>query len=164
MRWPRQNGKGGQVIICDVRSNGMAMDSEGYLGGVVAGGNGKGNLLDQLNGSGGVFVDNDNHRVMKWMKGARELIVLADGRGRGSSLSQLSYPWGIVVDQLGSVYAADLLNHRIVRWCAVVDGNGQRQGTNQLSWSTSLFFSEENNLYVTSSDGHRIQKFNVDVK
>ena len=107
MRWPRHNGTSGEVIISHVRPYGMAMDSEGYLyvsdwekhevrrwkigdwsGEVVAGGNGKGNRLDQLDGPRGVFVDkdlsvyvvdNDNHRVMKWTKGAREGIVVAGG-------------------------------------------------------------------------------------
>ena len=107
MRWPRHNGTSGEVIISYVRPYGMAMDSEGYLyvsdwekhevrrwkigdwsGEVVAGGNGKGNRLDQLDGPRGMFVDkdlsvyvvdNDNHRVMKWTKGAREGIVVAGG-------------------------------------------------------------------------------------
>ncbi|CAF1124498.1 unnamed protein product [Adineta ricciae] len=145
MRWSRQNGTSGQVIISGVRSYGIAMDSEGYLyvsdceksevrrwkvgdksGEVVAGGNGGGNQFDQLNGPYGVFVDKNhsvyvvdtgNHRVMKWVKGAREGIVVAGGQGQGNSLSQLNCPYGVVVDQLGSVYVADQCNHRIMRWC-----------------------------------------------
>jgi hypothetical protein len=44
----------------------------------------------------------------------------------------LSYPGGIIVDQLGSVYIADLNNHRVMRWLKgaqegtiVVGGNGR---------------------------------------
>ena len=57
-------------------------DKEGTI---VAGGNGKGNNLNQLNVPTYIFVDQDysvyvsdwfsNHRVMKWMKGAKEGIV-----------------------------------------------------------------------------------------
>ncbi|CAF1356800.1 unnamed protein product [Adineta ricciae] len=199
MRWSRQNGTSGEVIISDVTSYGIAMNSEGYLyvsdwdksevrrwkvgdksGEVVAGGNGKGNRLDQLNGPFGVFVDKNqsvyvvdsgNHRVMKWMRDAREGIVVAGGQGQGSSLSQLNHPHGVVVDQLGSVYVADQCNHRIMRWCVdsregnvIVGGNGGGQGTNQLYWPLSLLFDEENNLYVTDLSNNRIQRFNVDVK
>ena len=32
----------------------------------------------------------DNHRVMKWVKGAKEGIVVAGGRGKGNDLTQLS--------------------------------------------------------------------------
>ena len=48
-----------------------------------------------------------NHRVMKWMKGAKEGIVVAGGQGQGNSLTQLSYPQGVIVDHLGNVYVAD---------------------------------------------------------
>ena len=60
-------------------------------GTVVAGGNGKGNRLDQLSNPANVFVDRDhsvyvsdwgNHRVMKWMEGRKEGIVVAGGQGR----------------------------------------------------------------------------------
>jgi hypothetical protein len=95
------------------------MDKDGYLyvsngnkhevrrwkigdknGTVVAGGNGQGPRLDQLNDPGYIFVDENhsvyvsdwgNHRVMKWPKGAREGIVVAGGQGGGSDLTQL---WG----------------------------------------------------------------------
>ncbi|CAF4559615.1 unnamed protein product, partial [Didymodactylos carnosus] len=70
-------------------------DTEGV---VVAGGNGKGDRLDQLSGPFNIFVDRDqsvyvsdefNHRVMKWIKGAKEGIVVAGGRGKGNALTQL---------------------------------------------------------------------------
>jgi hypothetical protein len=52
----------------------------------VAGGNGEGNNLNQFNHPSYIFVDEDhsvyvsdlmNHRVMKWMEGAEEGIVVA---------------------------------------------------------------------------------------
>ena len=93
MRWPRRNGTNGQIIISNVDCEGLAMDNNGdfYVsdgkkhevrrwtmndtcGTLVAGGNGKGDRLDQLNLSTKIFVDEDhsvyvsdfyNHRVMK---------------------------------------------------------------------------------------------------
>ena len=57
---------------------------------VIAGGNGQGNQLNQLNCSTYLFVDEkravyvsdfDNPRVMKWNKGKKEGIVIARGQG-----------------------------------------------------------------------------------
>ncbi|CAM4934353.1 unnamed protein product [Rotaria socialis] len=81
-------------------------------GTLVAGGNGKGNGLSQLNDPRYLFVDrqqnvyvsdNSNHHVMKWNKGAKEGIVVAGGQGRGNALTQLSHPNGIFVDTLGTL-------------------------------------------------------------
>ena len=72
-------------------------------GTIVAGGNGEGDQLDQLNHRHHIFIDREetvyvsdskNHRVMKWVKGAKEGIVVAGGQGRGNSFKQLSYPSG----------------------------------------------------------------------
>ncbi|CAF3904273.1 unnamed protein product, partial [Didymodactylos carnosus] len=54
--------------------------------------------------------------VMKWVKGAKQGIVVAGGQREGNGLAQLSYPGGVVVDQLGTVYVADAGNGRIMRW------------------------------------------------
>ncbi|CAF3982844.1 unnamed protein product [Rotaria magnacalcarata] len=70
------------------------------LGTVIAGGNGHGNCLDRLYSSRYVFVDQyhsvyvsylGNHRVMKWMEGAKEGIVLAGGQGEGNALTRLHF-------------------------------------------------------------------------
>ncbi|CAF0781777.1 unnamed protein product [Adineta steineri] len=58
---------------------------------IVAGGNGQGSHLNQLNYPTFIFVDEDsslyvlnrnNNRVMKWRKNAKEGIVVADGNGQ----------------------------------------------------------------------------------
>jgi sugar lactone lactonase YvrE len=144
VRWPRQNGIHGQIIISDIDCYGLAMDNNGYLyvsdsakhevrrwrigatsGTVVAGGNGQGSRLSQLSAPTYIFVDQDhsvyvsdqgNHRVVKWVKGAKEGIIVAGGQNRGNSLKRLNYPRGVVVDQLGTVYVADYYNHRVMRW------------------------------------------------
>ena len=65
---------------------------------VVAGRNGEGDCFDQLSHPYFICVDQDhsvyvsdmhNDRVMKWMKGAREGIVVAGGQGDGNGLTQL---------------------------------------------------------------------------
>jgi sugar lactone lactonase YvrE len=197
VRWPRQNGTSGETIIPDIGAWGLAMDSYGYLyisdsskhevkrwkigetnGVVVAGGNGSGNRLDQLNEPMYIFVDQDrsvyvsdysNQRVMKWIEGAKEGIVVAGGQGAGNSLTQLNNPRGVVVDQVGTVYVAECNNHRVTRWpkgatqgSVVVGGNGQGAQPNQFHNCIGLSFDRQCNLYVADHNNHRVQRFNID--
>jgi sugar lactone lactonase YvrE len=198
VRWPRRNGRSGEILISNIDCRDLMMDNDGYLyvsdkekhevrrwkmgetnGTIVAGGNGKGNRLDQLNTPTYIFIGEDhsvyvsderNHRVMKWLKGAKEGIVVAGGQGQGNGLRQLSSPQGIIVDQLGSVYVADGGNHRVVRWLKgaqegtiVVGGNGEGEQSNQFYWPVDLSFDRENNLYVLDRGNDRVQKFDVNL-
>ena len=81
-------------------------------GEVVAGGNGRGNRLDQLDIPTSIAVERDgavlvaegnNHRVVRWRAGARVGEVVAGGNGSGDRLDQLSRPWGIAVERDGAV-------------------------------------------------------------
>ena len=112
LRWSRrQETTQGEVIVDNIYCTGLAIDHQRYLyvsdwnndevrrytigdknGIVVAGGNGKGNQLNQLHDPNYLFVDEKqavyvsdygNHRVMKWNKGANQGIVVGGGRGRG---------------------------------------------------------------------------------
>ncbi|CAF1512149.1 unnamed protein product, partial [Rotaria sp. Silwood1] len=197
VRWSRRNGKSVQTIISNVNCYGLTLDDEGYLyvcdaskhevrrwkigntiGTVVAGGNGQGNSLNQLNHPYYIVVDQDhsvyvsdqnNNRVMKWIKDAKEGIVVAGGQGAGSTLTQLSSPRGVVVDQSGAVYVADCGNHRVIRWSkgatqgtVVVGENAYKRQSNQLQNPWGLSFDRHGNLYVADYRNHRIQKFNID--
>ncbi|CAF1259367.1 unnamed protein product [Rotaria sordida] len=124
VRWSRRNGTTqGEILIDNIGCWGLAIDDQRYLyisdtekhevrryqigdktGTIVAGGNGKGAGLNQLNWPTYLFIDqqqtvyvseNNNHRVMKWNKGAKEGIVVAGGQGKGNALTQLSNPNGL---------------------------------------------------------------------
>jgi len=47
--------------------------------------------------------------VRKWVKNAKEGIVVAGGQGRGNKLNQLDTPQGVIVNEMGDVYVADQL-------------------------------------------------------
>ncbi len=170
MRWSRQNRKNGEVIISDIDCNGLTMDKNGSLyvcdykkhlvrqwkkgdtgeGTIVAGGNGPGDQLNQVNCPTYIFVDDDY------------------SNGRGDSLRQLSRPAEVIVDQLGQIYVADFGNHRVMRWCQdanegtiIVGGNGEGQQSNQFNCPISLFFDRQRNLYVVDCFNHRVQKFEI---
>ncbi|CAF4117675.1 unnamed protein product, partial [Adineta steineri] len=115
-----------QIIISNIVCWGLTIDKNGYVYAsdyekhevrrwkqgdkereLIAGGNGRGNHLNQLNGPTFIFIDEDfslyisdslNHRVMKWRKDAKEGIIVAGGNGQGNSLRQLSSPQGVIVD------------------------------------------------------------------
>jgi sugar lactone lactonase YvrE len=198
VRWPRRNSTNGETIISDIDCSRLTMNNNGDLyvfgwknnevrrwkigetnGTIVAGGNGNGNQLNQLNSPTIRFVDeNDsvyvsdsrNNLVMKWVKGAKEGIVVAGGQGEGNSLTQLSYPKGVIVDHLGSVYVADTCNHRIMCWSkgtkegrVIVGGNEEGQQPNQFSFPTGLSFDRQGHLYVVDELNHRVQKFEIDL-
>jgi sugar lactone lactonase YvrE len=198
VRWPRRNGTNGQTIISDIDCWGLTMDKNGdlYISDIkkdevrrlkiegtnattVAGGNGPGNQLNQLNYPTYLFVDEDhsvyvsdydNHRVMKWVKGAKEGMVVAGGQGEGSSLTQLYYPQGVIVDHLGNVYVADCDNHRIMCWSkgskegrVIVGGNRYGKQSNQLYYPKGISFDQKGHLYVVDDWNHRVQKFEIDL-
>ena len=169
----------GDLFVSDYENHAVKRWSKGEKEGrVVAGGNGRGNQLNQLNCPTYMFIDEEetvyisdevNHRVMKWLKGASEGIVVAGGQGQGNSLNQFNYPNGLVVNEVGDVYVADYWNNRIMCWPlgskegrVVVGGNGRGDGSNQFFYPSGLSFDVENNLYVADSWNHRIQRFRVD--
>ncbi|CAF4945043.1 unnamed protein product, partial [Rotaria socialis] len=91
-----------------------------------------------------VYVsDHENHRVMKWNKGAKEGIVVAGGQGAGNALAQLYFPNGIFVDTLGTLYVADYHNNRVMRWTqgekkqgtVIVDGYEKKR----IDWNDKIF-------------------------
>ncbi|CAF1224400.1 unnamed protein product [Adineta steineri] len=192
IQWVNQNQ---QILIDNIDCFGLIMDTHGFLyvsdykknevrrwkmgeydseGIVVAGGNEKGNQLNQLNCPSYIFVDEDqsiyvsdvkNNRVMKWRKDAKVGTIVAGGNGQGRNLNQLSYPHGVVVDDLGEIYVADFGNDRIVRWCEgkkegeiVVGGNGER---NQLNLPSGISSDDEGNLYAVDYFNHQVQKFEI---
>ncbi|CAF1434136.1 unnamed protein product [Adineta steineri] len=195
IRWLNQKQ---QILIRNINCYGLVMGKHGFLyvsddeknevrrwkmgeynneGIVVAGGNGRGDQLNQLNTPTFIFVDEDqslyvsdknNHRVMKWRKDAKEGVIVAGGNGKGANLNQLSHPQGVLVDDLDQIYVADVANDRIMRWCEgkeegeiVVGGNGEGNESNQLNGPMGLSFDDERNLYVVDWGNHRIQKFEI---
>ncbi|CAF2134381.1 unnamed protein product, partial [Rotaria magnacalcarata] len=88
---------------------------------VVAGGQGGGKALTQLNNPHGIFVDTlgtlyvadtGNDRVMRWTQGAKQGTVIVGGNGIGAGANQFTAPTGLSFDRHGSLYVADMGNNR----------------------------------------------------
>lgn len=197
IRWPRETDGPGQMIIKDIDCWGLAIHRDGSLyvsdetknevrrwkkGGsrdtIVAGGNDRGSLLNQLNGPTYLFINDDhtlyvsdekNHRVMKWTRGAKEGKVVAGGNGEGDRTTHFSEPNGLLVDSFGQIYVADCQNHRVMRWyegakegMVVIGGNGKGQGPGQLSFPVGLASDDEGNFYVVENGNDQVQKFEIE--
>lgn len=174
-----------ETILDNISCCGLAMDDEGTLyvtdsskdevrrylpgdkaGEVVAGGNGKGAGLHQLNGPAYVAIDSDdtlyvsdynNHRVVKWNRGAVEGTIVAGWDGYGSESTQLNHPNSIVIDTNDNLYIADEYNHRIIRY-----RNNVRTAeilVDRLKNPLALSFDNQKNLYVTCSN--RVLQFKI---
>jgi DNA-binding beta-propeller fold protein YncE len=106
---------------------------------------------------------------MKWIKDAKEGVIVAGGNGQGNSLIQLFNPIGVTVDQMGNIYVADSCNNRIMCWLKgskegriLVGGNGCGEQPNQFDYLRGLSFDRQGNLYVADRDNNRIQRFDID--
>lgn len=195
IEWSRtSNAEDGEILMDSIDCWGLTMDRNGSLyisdfkknevrrwkrgdatGTIIAGGNGRGDDLNQLDFPTFLFVDNDlslyisdsrNHRVMKWLKDAKEGIIVCGGHGQGSSLSHLSSPRGILITPPGLIYVADFGNHRVICWCegakegvVVLGGNGEGREANRFYYPEDLAFDREGNFYVSDLWNHRVQKF-----
>ena len=197
VRWSRENPLEGEILISNIDCYGLAMDDNGDLyisdkekhevrrwkinhsnGVLIAGGNGQGNRLDQLNGPLFIYVDKDqslyisdcwNHRVMKWMRNAREGRIVAGSRTRGNTRKQLSNPQGILVDPRGMIYIADCGNSRLICWpcnategSIVAGGNAYGEVPTQFQHPFGLAFDQQRHLYIADQGNHCIRKYLVD--
>lgn len=114
---------------------------------------------------GSVYVaDQFNHRIQKWVLGAKEGITVAGGRGQGDAADQLDYPMGIAFDANGNMYVSDAANHRIQKFApgvregvTVAGGYGRGNAANQLSMPFGICLDEAGNLYVADNYNHRVQ-------
>jgi sugar lactone lactonase YvrE len=133
----------------------------------VAGGNGRGNGINQLSDPLGLYVDDDqtvyiadqlNHRIVEWKWGATSGQVVAGGNRQGSGTRQLANPYDVIVDkERDSLIICDWLNHRVVRW-------PRRNGTSGVTIisnisCTGLTMDENGSLYVSDEKKHEVRRY-----
>ncbi|CAF2137027.1 unnamed protein product, partial [Rotaria magnacalcarata] len=142
-------------------------------GQVVAGGNGEGNGLHQLNDPRDVLIDKEtdsliicdrgNGRVVRWSR--------RSGTTQGEILIDNIYCWGLALDEQRHLYVSDYRKHEVRRYqlgekigTLVTGGNGKGTGLNQLNWPTYIFVDRQQNVYVSDRDNHRVMKWNKGAK
>ena len=93
----------------------------------VAGGNGQGNRLNQLNCPQGIVIDDHNqliyiadfgnHRIVEWKLNRNSARIVVGGHGPGNRLDQLNLPTDVIIDrQNKDLIIADYGNRRVMRW------------------------------------------------
>ncbi|CAF4739645.1 unnamed protein product, partial [Rotaria sp. Silwood2] len=142
-------------------------------GQVVAGGNGKGKRLDQLNEPTDVLIDKEtdsliicdsrNRRVVRWSR--------RSGTTQGEILINNIDPWGSAMDDQRYLYISDWEKHEVRRYqigdengTLVAGGNGKGAGLNQLNWPTYIFVDQQQTVYVSDNHNHRVMKWNKGAK
>ena len=120
-----------------------------------------------IDANGAIYiVDHGNNRVVKWLSGAKNGTIVAGGYGSGSGANQLNSPYGIFIpNNSSSIWVADTINHRIVRWDSSTTGTpicgSYGSGSNQFYYPFGLFVdtNTSNTLYVADTYNHRIQEW-----
>jgi hypothetical protein len=122
----------------------------------VAGGNGQGSRLNQLDHPMGLFIDENfsiyiadtyNHRIIKWLSGASNGEILVNYN------DSKNYVSSVVVNKNGTIYFCDRFNNRIERWSYYTK---ETILSNISCWGLAL--DKEESLYISGHEDHRIIK------
>ncbi len=139
----------------------------------MAGGNGEGNALNQLDFAYGLFVDSDgtlfvadysNHRVVTWSRGASSGTLFAGGQCGQIDQGQLCQPSAIIFDKEGTMFVTvedetfGSGNGSVISW-----KKGATSGETIIFTNTSFYGialdAEEKYLYVGHHRQHRVVKY-----
>ena len=139
----------------------------GRIGRVLAGGQGEGNHIHQLNHPADVIIDRQsnsliiadqgNKRVLQWSphKDPHAQVIIAD-----IDCCRLA------MHRDGTLYVSDCGKNEVKQWkrgethgTVVAGGNGQGNALNQLCAPTSIFVDDDHTLYISDTYNHRVMKW-----
>ena len=141
-------------------------------GRVVAGGNGQGNRLDQLNQPTDVLIDRQSNALIIADQGNRRVIRWCrQPNSHGQILISDIDCARLAIHEDGSLYVSDWNNNEVRRWkkdetygTVVAGRNGKGSQLDQLCFPTSIFVDTDHTLYVSDRDNHRVMKWTKDAK
>ncbi|CAF2197795.1 unnamed protein product [Rotaria magnacalcarata] len=134
----------------------------------VAGGNQKGDELNQLYFPWGICVDDDeqamyiadtfNHRIVEWKYGATHGRVLAGGNSSGNRKDQLNEPSNLLLDKENdALIICDQGNRRVMRWPRRNGTQGEIIIENVLC--TGIAMDKDKYLYVSECERNEVRKW-----
>ncbi|CAF1352803.1 unnamed protein product [Adineta ricciae] len=140
---------------------------DAYRGRIVAGGNGQGNRVDQLDYPTDVTVSkqNDslvicdcrNRRVVQWHR--------QDNTNGHTIIFDIDC-FGLAMDNNDDLYVSDLMKNEVRRWkigdtkgVLVAGGNGEGNQLNQLYLPTAIFLDQNQSIYISDEKNHRVVKW-----
>ncbi|CAF4742986.1 unnamed protein product [Rotaria sp. Silwood1] len=144
IRWP-QGASNGETFISNISCAGLMIHNDQFL----------------------YVTDFREHRVTRWhigTNGGGEIV--AGGHGQGSDFNQLNQPYYSFIDKDRSVFVADHLNNRIMKWIenaqegiVIASRNESDNGMNQLSIPTSVVVDQMGSIYVTDTSNNRVMRY-----
>ncbi len=137
------------------------------IGQVVAGGNGRGNQMDQLNEPLDVMIDKKNDSIIICDYGNRRVVRWHRRNGRnGQTIISNIECYGLTMDNNGDLYVSNLAKDEVRRWkigdtngIIVAGGNGRGSHLNQLYYPSYLLVDEDHSVYVSDNNNHRVMKW-----
>ncbi|CAF4986898.1 unnamed protein product, partial [Rotaria sp. Silwood1] len=135
----------------------------------VAGGNGNGSGINQLNHPQSLDVDDDqtiyiadthNHRIVQWKSGATSGQIVAGGNGQGNGANQLNEPHDVIIDKTkDSLIICDRNNRRVVRWPRQRGTSGETILSNIDCQGLAL--DEDGFLFVVDSENNQVKRYRI---
>ncbi|CAF1470565.1 unnamed protein product, partial [Adineta steineri] len=139
----------------------------GNNGEIVAGGNGQGSAIHQLNHPKDVILDKDKKNIVICDHGNFRVIQWSLQNSHDQQI--LIYPilcWGLAIDNNGDLYISDWRKHQVKRWkqgdkegTVVAGGNEKGNRFNQLDQPTSIFVDEYHSVYIADYMNNRVMKW-----
>ena len=135
---------------------------------IIAGGNGRGNQLNQLAMPMGIYInDNDqsiyiaegaNHRIVKWKYGAKTGEVVAGGNSPGTQMNPLSFIITMIVDEIDdSLITCEWGSARIQRLSLQNQTNQQTIISNIRCFGLAI--DNNGDLYAADNVNHTVTRW-----
>ena len=183
LRTPRgvtRDDSTGIIFVTDTGNHRIMKYEVGSLNGIlIAGGQGPGTNVTQLNSPRGICYDSLSNslfitnyganNIIRWKLGDTQWTLIAGSINgvTGSTSTTLRFPTDFMFDILGNMYVADSHNHRIQFFLpnqfngTTILGITGISGSNNslLNFPFSIVFDSQLNMYVADVDNHRVQKF-----
>ncbi|CAF1295485.1 unnamed protein product [Adineta steineri] len=133
----------------------------------VAGGNKRGDGLNQLKQPLGIYVDEDsesiyiadtdNNRIVRWKFGAKNGTIVAGGNGQGDNIDQLRSPTDIVLNkEKTSLIICDSYNKRVIRWSLQNSQSKEILISDISCWGLAIH--NNGDLYISDYKKHQIRR------
>ena len=173
--WPRGlavDEDDGTVYVADHNNHRImatTADNDGKTNVLVAGGNGQGSGLDQLNYPIDVLMDKEtrsliisdrnNHRIIRWSleKGTKQGEIM---------IGNIQYCFGLAIDDEGALYVSSTSTHNVRRFprgdktgTVVAGGNEHGSGLHEFYNPYYIAVDGEGTLYVSDNSNHRVMKW-----
>jgi sugar lactone lactonase YvrE len=136
-------------------------------GQVVAGGNGKGDRMDQLNHPVDVIVDKKTNSLIITDKGNKRVVRRARQNDPNPQIIISNIDCiGLTMNNNGDLYVSDCEKNEVRRWkigetngTLVAGGKGKGYHLNQLNGPTHIFVDQDDSVYVSDYGNHRVMKW-----